>query len=131
MLLPDVWGAAVADQDSVVRLAQALVRFGLVAQVPVRRQPVGQALRGPARGGQEGQEVRQARPHGRDGLAALPALAQQETRHLSHAEDAQVIDTRVVQVAQEPADRLVFRGYGRSFVATVASALPRPRHEAT
>jgi hypothetical protein len=55
------------------------VRLGLVAQVPVRRQPSGQALRRQALVGQEAQEVRQGRPQARDGLAAQPALPQQES----------------------------------------------------
>ncbi len=102
-------------------LSSPQVRLGLVAHVPVRRQPVGQALRCPARGGQEDQEVRQARPHSRDGLAAQPALPQKETRHVPHAEGGQVIDTHVVQVAQEPADRLVLRSHGRLGVAARAA----------
>ena len=94
------------------------VRLGLVAQVPVRRQPAGQALRSPARVGQEGQEVRQGRPHARDGLAPQPALPQQEARHVPHAEGGQVTGARLVQVAQEPADHLALRDQGRLGVAT-------------
>ena len=66
------------------------VRLGLAAQVPVRRQPSGQALRRQALVGQEAQEVRQGRPQARDGLAAQPALPQQETRHIPHAQGRQV-----------------------------------------
>ena len=96
------------------------MRLGLVAQVPVRRQPAGQALRPAARGGQEGQEVRQGRPQARDGLAPQPALAQQEARHVPHAEAGQA-GARLVQVGQEPAGRLVLSGHGRLGVAARAA----------
>ena len=96
------------------------VRLGLVAQVPVRRQQAGQALRRPSRGGEEVQEVGQGRPQPRDGLAAQPALAQQETRHVPHAQGSQA-GARLVQVAQEPAGRLVLGDQGRLRVAASAA----------
>jgi len=93
------------------------VRLGLVTEVPVGRQPIRQTARCPARRGQEVQEIRQARPHGRNRFAPQMALAQQETRHVPHAEHREIIDTHLVQMTQEPDGRPVFRDHGRLGVA--------------
>ena len=97
------------------------VRLGLVTDVPVRRQPIRQAARCPARRGQEVQEVGQARPHGRDGLASQSTLTQQEARHVPHAERREIIDAHLDQVGQEPAGRPVFRDHGRLGVAATTA----------
>ncbi|HEY1706083.1 MAG TPA: hypothetical protein VGG75_40915 [Trebonia sp.] len=68
------WRSIDHGQQSPDLLRRPQVRLGLVAHVPVRRQPAGQALRCPARAGEEGQEVGQGRPQARDGLAPQPAL---------------------------------------------------------
>ena len=89
------------------------MRLGLVTDVPLWRQPIRQATRCPARRSQEAQQVGQARPHRRDGLAPQSTLAQQEARHVPHAERREIIDAHLNQVGQEPAGRPVFRDHGR------------------
>ena len=97
------------------------VRLGLVTDVPVWRQPIRQTTRCPARRGQEAQEVGQARPHGRDGLASQSTLTQQEARHVPHAERREIIDAHLDQVGQEPAGRPVLRDHGRLGVAATTA----------
>ena len=87
------------------------------------RQPIRQATRCPARRSQEAQQVGQARPHGRNGLASQSTLAQKEARHVPHAERREIIDAHLDQVAQEPADRPVFRDHGRLRLGLTASAV--------
>jgi hypothetical protein len=121
-LLATAWylhgvGTARESQHPANLIGGPQVRLGLVTGVPAGRQPIRQTARRPARGGQELQEVGQARPHGRDGLASQSTLAQQEARHVSHAERREIIDAHLVQIAQEPAGRPVFRDHGRLGVA--------------
>ena len=97
------------------------VRLGLVTDVTVWRQPVRQALRRLARAGQEGQEVREARSHGGNGLASQSPLAQQKARQVPHAEHREIVNAHLVQVTQEPADRLVLGDHGRLGVVPLAT----------
>ena len=97
------------------------MRVGLVTDVAVRRQPICQAGRCLPGRGQGGEEVGQARPQGRDGLASQSTLAQQEPGHVPHAQRREIIDADVDQVGQESAGRPVFRDHGRLGVAATAA----------
>ena len=112
----------VDDGEDLANLIRAPeVRLGLVTDVTVRRQPVRQTPRCPARAGQKAQEVRQARSHGRDGLASQSTLVQQEARYVSYAERCEIIDADLDQVAQEPASHPVLRDHGRLRVGSRAA----------